>query len=422
MPEGDTYSVAWDWVFTGVSTSSLHEELLAPLIAARLNARDNVPSLGVTELCVIGLTKNMLANYQVHRAHERQHSTRHKRSLGEMQGTEPPATKPHRSAPQEPPAEAAQPAPAEAALPKAASAEAAQPKAVAAQPKAAPAEAPQPKAAPAEAAQPKAEPAEADAAPAEAAQPKAQARSESTRPQTVAVRADHSDCSEWFAPWVESTRPTQRQLRTCCSQAFKGLLGPLNFMLKTNKLQERPMICNPEHIDTWVGMENQSIDPYLVEGFECKICSAELSQRYAHCKGCEVLLQRDYNICLKCYMENAPVKAQEVGAPAQISSRHHAPVAKRRHYESRKKTPCEECRKCVCCECVCHTQFEIRLRFDLPNERARLLEHTRLALKDQPLPAVQLQQEFPRTSHQQGPSRVNKSFSKAEKRPDLAAT
>ena len=51
--------------------------------------------------------------------------------------------------------------------------------------------------------------------------------------------------------------------------------------------------------------------------------------RYAHCMGCEQLLGRDHNICLQCYYEHAEEQNQVKGTPAQISSRHHAPVAKR---------------------------------------------------------------------------------------------
>jgi hypothetical protein len=41
-----------------------------------------------------------------------------------------------------------------------------------------------------------------------------------------------------------------------------------------------------------------TIDPYGSDYF-CKICNYELSNIYLHCYGCEMLLQKDFNICCR---------------------------------------------------------------------------------------------------------------------------
>jgi hypothetical protein len=45
------------------------------------------------------------------------------------------------------------------------------------------------------------------------------------------------------------------------------------------------------------------LDPYGSEDFDCKICRMELSNVYFHCDGCEVLLNKDFNICQDCYSQ-----------------------------------------------------------------------------------------------------------------------
>lgn len=45
------------------------------------------------------------------------------------------------------------------------------------------------------------------------------------------------------------------------------------------------------------------LDPYGNTDFDCKICRMELSNVYYHCDGCELLLNKDFNICRDCHTQ-----------------------------------------------------------------------------------------------------------------------
>lgn len=53
--------------------------------------------------------------------------------------------------------------------------------------------------------------------------------------------------------------------------------------------QENPALC--------------PLDPYGNTDFDCKICRMELSNVYYHCDGCELLLNKDFNICRDCHAQ-----------------------------------------------------------------------------------------------------------------------
>jgi hypothetical protein len=53
--------------------------------------------------------------------------------------------------------------------------------------------------------------------------------------------------------------------------------------------QENPALC--------------PLDPYGNTDFDCKICRMELSNVYYHCDGCELLLNKDFNICRDCHSQ-----------------------------------------------------------------------------------------------------------------------
>lgn len=41
-------------------------------------------------------------------------------------------------------------------------------------------------------------------------------------------------------------------------------------------------------VDSWVSPDLSLVDPHSLEGFECSMCCAEISNHYMHCVGCEV--------------------------------------------------------------------------------------------------------------------------------------
>jgi len=188
-----------------------------------------------------------------------------------------------------------------------------------------------------------------------------------------------------------SNVPNVAAIKAQSKGQLKGYAKCLDLLIGIQEEQSIEVKCDPDSIDTWVGLELQSIDPYLVEGFECKICRTELNQRYAHCRGCEVLLQKDWNVCLQCLGKKEHLQHT---AASSVSSRAHGPVQRRAHNPHRKIVECEECHKCVCCQCTCHQQFEVRYRFELPNDRTRLRQWSQLCLEDKPLSSVDFSAEF----------------------------
>ncbi len=50
--------------------------------------------------------------------------------------------------------------------------------------------------------------------------------------------------------------------------------------------------------DSWENPQIFSVDPYGNDFF-CKLCSDELSNVYMHCDGCENILNKDFNICVR---------------------------------------------------------------------------------------------------------------------------
>ena len=43
-----------------------------------------------------------------------------------------------------------------------------------------------------------------------------------------------------------------------------------------------------------------TVDPFGNDFF-CMLCHQELGNAYIHCDGCEVILQKDFNICISCH-------------------------------------------------------------------------------------------------------------------------
>ena len=99
----------------------------------------------------------------------------------------------------------------------------------------------------------------------------------------------------------------------------KGMFGALQYIVKQHiyamnqtkkkredekkKSNERHRISVAAKPDAWENPLSFSLDPYGNEGYFCKLCHKELSNVYLHCDGCELLLSKDFNICLECHQE-----------------------------------------------------------------------------------------------------------------------
>ena len=69
----------------------------------------------------------------------------------------------------------------------------------------------------------------------------------------------------------------------------------------------------------------QRVDPYGVEGFKCSTCKTEIVNMYKHCMGCEMVLGRDLNFCVKCFRAGRH-RYNELGAGRMSYNSHRAHI------------------------------------------------------------------------------------------------
>jgi len=70
--------------------------------------------------------------------------------------------------------------------------------------------------------------------------------------------------------------------------------------VQQNAAKEAKNLQSPHPIspDSWENPQNCTIDPYGNDYF-CKLCLDEISNVYMHCNGCEDILKKDFNICIR---------------------------------------------------------------------------------------------------------------------------
>ena len=100
------------------------------------------------------------------------------------------------------------------------------------------------------------------------------------------------------------------------------------------------------------------------------ICNQELSNSYFHCNGCEVVLNRDFNICSQCYSEDRYLTRIQIHPTSNkwYSDVNH--VGDTENWNKSRGCPCKAgmCRNCsdsYCklCSCKCHKVFINQFRY-----------------------------------------------------------
>ena len=130
--------------------------------------------------------------------------------------------------------------------------------------------------------------------------------------------------------------------------------------------------------------------------FFCKICSKELSNIYMHCRGCELILMKDFNICFDCHIDKkysitVPMASQMYSHGRGQSTLHHTgdmsndikwaqAVRKCRNCQPGTYYRCAVCGYCDGCSCRCHTNFTLTYRFMTIEDEKRLLESVKTIL------------------------------------------
>ena len=129
--------------------------------------------------------------------------------------------------------------------------------------------------------------------------------------------------------------------------------------------------------------------------FFCIVCHAELSNLYYRCRGCEKLLDKDYNICYRCYEGKEHYSHMEMGLdrdtdPAKINwitGRHHT-IRDNPDCGARKcnKQKCNQCKQCWECSCCCHGKFDLHRRFYSKKRMTELVKNCKEHVKGDEVP------------------------------------
>ena len=115
------------------------------------------------------------------------------------------------------------------------------------------------------------------------------------------------------------------------------------------------------------------------EGYNCKLCHAELSNTYLHCLGCESLLSKDFNICLTCFREERYYLRYDMDRKNKSSRsdlHHTGQREKERNGRGCRchQGICPDCKLCKTCSCRCHHRFQHRRRFFESTEIQSILD------------------------------------------------
>jgi hypothetical protein len=119
--------------------------------------------------------------------------------------------------------------------------------------------------------------------------------------------------------------------------------------------------------------------PHTFSDYFCKLCSAELSNTYFHCLGCERLLSKDMNICQSCFEEGkqyAKVRMHPIHDRWLSHMNHVAdtPRGNKGKGCSCQQAICGHCKYCSKCSCRCHQMFQRNQRFFDTDELESILE------------------------------------------------
>lgn len=159
----------------------------------------------------------------------------------------------------------------------------------------------------------------------------------------------------------------------------RGILPSLQYVTerdsKALKWNHVPVADLP---DTYPNSSGISINPFSNNYF-CHICSHELANTYFHCQGCEKILLKNFNICIKCFQEDAyrvnmemnPNKVQPIASHIH----HFGTPQDRCSHVSTECSECSVCGKCALGTCKCHQTFERRCRFYTVERQQAIVEH-----------------------------------------------
>ena len=152
--------------------------------------------------------------------------------------------------------------------------------------------------------------------------------------------------------------------------------------LKSNSKERHKRVSVVERPNAWENPITFALDPYGNTDFFCKLCHKELSNVYLHCVGCEVILSKDFNICLECHQEKRYAKPVQMHP---LNNKRHSTINHIGNYtfDRVSRCPCKNgpvcrhCNYCAGCSCRCHTWFSLHFRFLKKGDELQLLHRVK---------------------------------------------
>jgi hypothetical protein len=152
---------------------------------------------------------------------------------------------------------------------------------------------------------------------------------------------------------------------TWCSLPTQG--GGLTVMQVTDEDVEVHEDPSFEKLKEPVNWKRACMPVPIADSFLCAVCYMELSNVYFQCGGCRALLNHNFLVCGFCYKAGKhkgwKTLQHSFSPQFQSSMNHIVNSSPSKWLCGACDLLCQQCKKCVKCQCFCHTKFVLRFRF-----------------------------------------------------------
>lgn len=164
--------------------------------------------------------------------------------------------------------------------------------------------------------------------------------------------------------------------------------------LKSKSFERGKRVSVAERPNAWENPVTHPLDPYGNSDFFCKLCNKELSNVYLHCDGCELLLSKDFNICLECHQEKRYATSVQMHP---LNNKRHSTINHIGNFtfDRASRCPCKNgpvcrhCNFCAGCSCRCHSWFTLYFRFFKKCDELKLLHRVKRLVGREELDAAE---------------------------------
>ncbi|CAB9515529.1 histone chromosomal protein 6 [Seminavis robusta] len=163
--------------------------------------------------------------------------------------------------------------------------------------------------------------------------------------------------------------------------------------LKSKSSERHKRVSIAKRPNAWENPVTHPLDPYGNSDFFCKLCNKELSNVYLHCDGCELLLSKDFNICIECHQERRYATSVQMHP---LNNKRHSTINHigNMTLDRASRCPCKNgpvcrhCNYCAGCSCRCHTWFTMHHRFFGKEDELMLLHRVKRVVGKEDLEAA----------------------------------